>query len=57
MIYFTSIQNIILFLQYDALSGFVSPPSHIMTRLRAIRKYPQLAIQNIKYCSIFYEGM
>jgi glycerol-3-phosphate dehydrogenase len=42
--------------QYDALSGFSCPPSHIMTPKRARRKFPQLANGDIKYCSIFYEG-
>lgn len=41
---------------YDAMGGFCSPPSHIMTSKRADRKYPMLS-QQIKYCSIFYEGM
>jgi glycerol-3-phosphate dehydrogenase len=41
---------------YDALSGFTCPPSHIMNRKRALRKFPQLAYDDIKYCSIFYEG-
>lgn len=40
---------------YDAMGGFCSPPSHIMTPKRADRKYPMLA-QDIKYSSIFYEG-
>lgn len=44
------------FQAYDALGGFCSPPSHIMNPKRAARKYPMLA-DNIKYCSIFYEGM
>lgn len=42
---------------YDALSGFAAPPSHVMTRRRAQRKFPQLATQHLKYCSVFYEGM
>lgn len=42
--------------QYDGLSGFSCPPSHIMTPSRARRKFPQLANQDIKYCPIFYEG-
>lgn len=42
--------------QYDALSGFTCPPSHIMTPSRARRKFPQLANSDIKYCPIFYEG-
>lgn len=41
---------------YDALSGFSCPPSHIMTPKRAVRKFPQLANNDIKYCSVFYEG-
>ncbi len=43
-------------LQYDALSGFTCPPSHVMTPSRARRKFPQLANDVIKYCSVFYEG-
>ena len=43
-------------MQYDALSGFSCPPSHIMTPSRARRKFPQLANSDIKYCPIFYEG-
>lgn len=42
---------------YDMLGGFVSPPSHIMTPSRARRKFPQLAYKDIKYCSVFYEGL
>lgn len=41
---------------YDALSGFSSPPSHIMTRKRARRKFPQLRVSEMIYCPIFYEG-
>ena len=44
------------FKMYDAMGGFCSPPSHIMWPSRAVRKYPQLANDKIKYCSIFYEG-
>jgi glycerol-3-phosphate dehydrogenase len=46
----------IFFKFYDGLSGFTCPPSHVMTRRRAMRKFPQLANQQIKYCPIFYEG-
>jgi glycerol-3-phosphate dehydrogenase len=28
-----------------------------MNKSRAARKFPQLALEEIKYCSIFYEGM
>ena len=45
-----------LYFQYDALSGFSCPPSHIMTPSRARRKFPQLSNNEIKYCPIFYEG-
>ena len=41
---------------YDSLSGFTCPPSHIMTKSRAIRKFPQLANNKIIYSPIFYEG-
>lgn len=40
---------------YDALSGFTCPPSHIMGRKRALRKFPQLS-QDAKYFQVFYEG-
>lgn len=41
---------------YDSLSWFSSPPSHIMTRARCSRKFPQMNNSSIKYCSVFYEG-
>lgn len=41
---------------YDALSGFTSPPSHIMLPSRAKRKFSQLNVSEIKYCPVFYEG-
>lgn len=47
----------LFFVFYDALSGFVCPPSHIMLPSRSKRKFPQLASNDIKYCSVFYEGM
>jgi len=40
---------------YDSLSGFSCPPSHIMSRSRAQRKFPQLD-EDFKYVSVFYEG-
>jgi glycerol-3-phosphate dehydrogenase len=43
-------------LQYDALSQFSCPPSHIMTKSRSMRKFPQLANNDIKYSCVFYEG-
>lgn len=46
----------IFFKFYDFLGGFHSPPSHIMTPKRALRKFPQLDISRMKYCSVFYEG-
>jgi len=46
----------VFFRFYDMLSGFDCPPSHIMTRSRVERKFPQLSINNLKYCSVFYEG-
>lgn len=42
---------------YDALSNFRAPPSHIMTKARAQRKFPHLDTSRLKYCSVFYEGM
>jgi glycerol-3-phosphate dehydrogenase len=41
---------------YDALSGFSCPPSHIMTPSRTSRKFPQMVMDKLKYCSVFYEG-
>eukprot|EP01041_Mallomonas_annulata_P002525 gene2525-4909_t len=41
---------------YDSLSGFTCPPSHLMTKRRALRKFPQLANHEVKYSPIFYEG-
>ena len=41
---------------YDALGGFTCPPSHIMGRRRARRKFPQLD-ERFKYVQVFYEGM
>lgn len=44
---------------YDLLGGLHSPPSHVMTPARTLRKFPQLAVRgslhNLKYCSVFYE--
>ena len=40
---------------YDSLGKFCSPPSHLMSRSRALRKFPQLA-QDCKYVQVFYEG-
>jgi glycerol-3-phosphate dehydrogenase len=44
-----------LFKFYDSLSGFSCPPSHIMGKKRAMRKFPQLS-NNAKYFQVFYEG-
>jgi glycerol-3-phosphate dehydrogenase len=41
---------------YDGMSGFTCPPSHIMGKSRADRKFPQLATEDAKYYSVFYEG-
>jgi glycerol-3-phosphate dehydrogenase len=49
--------SVLFLIQYDSLGGFTSPPSHIMFPARAKRKFPQLNNAEIKYCSIFYEGM
>ena len=46
----------VFFKFYDMLSGFNCPPSHIMNKARVIRKFPQLSINHLKYCSVFYEG-
>jgi len=45
----------LVFKFYDSLSGFTCPPSHIMQRARALRKFPQLS-QDAKYFQVFYEG-
>lgn len=42
---------------YDFLAGFKVPPSHIMSKARAARKFKHLDLDNLKYCSVFYEGM
>jgi glycerol-3-phosphate dehydrogenase len=40
---------------YDSLAGFTCPPSHIMGKSRARRKFPQLD-EDVKYVQVFYEG-
>lgn len=40
---------------YDGMSGFTCPPSHIMGKKRAMRKFPQLD-EDVKYFQVFYEG-
>ena len=40
---------------YDAMGGFTCPPSHVITKKRAKRKFPQLR-EDTKYIQIFYEG-
>ena len=45
----------IFFKFYDSLSGWNVPPSHIMSKARTLRKFPQL-VDRIKYCVVFYEG-
>lgn len=40
---------------YDGLSGFTCPPSHLMSKSRARRKFPQID-EDVKYVQIFYEG-
>jgi glycerol-3-phosphate dehydrogenase len=46
----------LVFKFYDGMSGFTCPPSHIMSRKRAERKFPQLASEDAKYYCCFYEG-
>lgn len=41
---------------YDFLSWFNCPPSHIMSKKRVMRKFPQMGLKSLKYCSVFYEG-
>jgi glycerol-3-phosphate dehydrogenase len=40
---------------YDSMSGFTCPPSHIMSKSRARRKFSQLN-EDVKYVQVFYEG-
>jgi glycerol-3-phosphate dehydrogenase len=44
-----------VFKAYDAMSGFTCPPSHVMGRRRARRKFPQLD-EDVRYFQVFYEG-
>ena len=44
-----------IFKFYDSLSGFTCPPSHVMSKARATRKFPQLGT-DVKYVQVFYEG-
>ncbi|KAL7538066.1 hypothetical protein ACHAWF_006000 [Thalassiosira exigua] len=46
----------LVFKFYDGLSGFTCPPSHVMGKARAERKFPQLASEDALYYSVFYEG-
>lgn len=46
----------LVFKFYDSMSGFTCPASHVMGKARAERKFPQLASENAKYYSVFYEG-
>jgi len=41
---------------YDGMSGFNCPSSHILSRKRAARIFPQLDISGLKYAQVFYEG-
>lgn len=41
---------------YDSLSQFSCPPSFIMGKKAARKKFPQLNEHDIKYCAVFYEG-
>jgi len=41
---------------YDGMSGFSCPSSHILSRKRAARIFPQLNISGLKYAQVFYEG-
>ena len=42
---------------YDSLGKFQCPPSHVIFKNRAKRKFPQLDNDNFKYVQCFYEGM
>mmetsp|Transcript_11808 Transcript_11808/g.25573 ORF Transcript_11808/g.25573 Transcript_11808/m.25573 type:complete len:748 (+) Transcript_11808:65-2308(+) len=46
----------LVFKFYDGMSGFTCPPSHVMGKSRADRKFPQLATEDANYYSVFYEG-
>jgi hypothetical protein len=49
IVFLVNCAKLCLFVQYDALSMFSCPPSHIMTKSRSQRKFPQLANNDIKY--------
>ena len=40
---------------YDSMSAFTCPPSHVMSKSRASRKFSQLD-EDVKYVQVFYEG-
>lgn len=44
---------------YDSLSSFSCPPSFVMGKAAARKKFPQLAANDgdLKYCGVFYEAM
>lgn len=46
----------LVFKFYDALSSFSCPPSYILSKEQALKVFPQLNGENLKYCSVFYEG-
>lgn len=41
---------------YDGLSGFSCPSSHVLSKKRAARIFPQLNADALKYSQVFYEG-
>lgn len=46
----------IVFKVYDALSSFTCPPSYILSKKRAAQCFPQLNVEGLKYCAVFYEA-
>eukprot|EP00658_Telonema_sp_P-2_P083178 TRINITY_DN8940_c0_g1_i1.p1 TRINITY_DN8940_c0_g1~~TRINITY_DN8940_c0_g1_i1.p1 ORF type:complete len:592 (+),score=171.29 TRINITY_DN8940_c0_g1_i1:110-1885(+) len=46
----------VFFKFYDLMSGFSCPSSHILSRKRASRIFPQLDSSGLKYAQVFYEG-
>jgi len=46
----------IVFKVYDALSYFTCPPSYILGKKAAAQRFPQLNVDGLKYCAVFYEA-
>ncbi|GAX10277.1 glycerol-3-phosphate dehydrogenase [Fistulifera solaris] len=41
---------------YDALSFFTCPSSYLLTKNKAMERFPQLQRKDLKYASVFYEA-